>query len=330
MSSESRVLVMRVETAEAHNNADTLDLVTVGGGYPVITRRGEYQVGDLAAYVPVDMMLPTGDPRFAFLAARSVNAEGYHRVKAAKLRGIFSMGILFPAEDAAEGDDLTEAFGAVKWEPTMPAGSSGENEPCPFDFPCYTDVESYRKMRGCFRPGEEVIVTEKIHGANMRVLWKNDRLWVGSRTNVKRESDTDQWWIAARASHLERLALFPETILFGECYGPVQDMKYGRTSPTFVLFDALDLHTRRWLSHDRVMDIAAALDLRTAPVLYRGPLPENEAELWALAEGTTVLGDGVHVREGGVVKPAFERVDLRHGRVIGKLVGQGYHLRKGA
>jgi hypothetical protein len=48
-----------------------------------------------------------------------------------------------------------------------------------------------------------------------------------------------------------------------------------------------------------------------------------------MAEGKTILGNGGHVREGGVIRPITERVDLRHGRVIGKLVGEGYHLRKG-
>jgi hypothetical protein len=60
-------------------------------------------------------------------------------------------------------------------------------------------------------------------------------------------------------------------------------------------------------------------------VLHRGPW---SAALCALAEGPTVIGEGAHVREGFVVRPVRERVDRRAGRVVLKLHGEGYLLRK--
>ena len=49
---------VRIEKAEKHPDADNLDIATVLGDYPVICKRGEYKVGDLAGYIPVDTVVP--------------------------------------------------------------------------------------------------------------------------------------------------------------------------------------------------------------------------------------------------------------------------------
>ena len=66
MSSDNRVLVVQIESLRKHENADTLSIVDVFGGYPCIVRTGEFQVGDLAAYISVDMLVPDR-LEFAFL-----------------------------------------------------------------------------------------------------------------------------------------------------------------------------------------------------------------------------------------------------------------------
>ena len=58
------------------------------------------------------------------------------------------------------------------------------------------------------------------------------------------------------------------------------------------------------------------------PMLYKGPW---NLELIALAEGKTTLAS--HVREGFVVKPTKERWDQHIGRVIFKMIGEGYMLK---
>jgi hypothetical protein len=84
------------------------------------------------------------------------------------------------------------------------------------------------------------------------------------------------------------------------------------------------------LDYDEMVAIAAEMNLPTVPILYRGPWSEeHKADLWALAEGPTVVGNGTHVREGWVLRPTKERADLRLGRVIMKLHGEGYLTRKG-
>ena len=60
------------------------------------------------------------------------------------------------------------------------------------------------------------------------------------------------------------------------------------------------------------------------PTLYVGPWLGFDAHK-DLAEGKSTIAG--HVREGFVVKPTKERYADRFGRVILKLVGEGYNLR---
>ncbi len=179
--------------------------------------------------------------------------------------------------------------------------------------------------------GEEIVVTEKIHGANARYVWHQDRLWCGSR-NMYKHLDGGSMWvdIAQRLGLAERLATVPGIAVYGEAYGQVQDLKYGRDGHDLVLFDALDTRTRRWLDYDDFLALADLLGMPVAPVLYRGPWSEQvKPDIWALAEGKTVLGQQQHVREGWVLRPTVERTDRRLGRVQMKLHGEGYLTRKG-
>lgn len=174
--------------------------------------------------------------------------------------------------------------------------------------------------------GEEVVLTEKIHGASAKYVFRDDRLWVASNRRFwKLDADTI-WSQAARNLDLAaRLARHPGIAIYGEVFGQVQDLKYGIASGVrLALFDAMDTATRRYFDFDEFVSLAAALDLPTVPVLYRGPWSPSLREM---AEGRSTMAD--HVREGLVVRPVKERGE-HMGRVILKMVGEGYHLRKNA
>lgn len=329
MSSEHDVSVIRVGSVEKHPNADALAVTRVDGR-PVICRLGEYAEGDLAVYIPVDTLVPVSDPRFSFLAARGANTEGFHRVRAVRLRGTFSMGLLVPASLGwAVGQRVEAELGTRVYEPPVEMTTGGDNEPDPGFMPTYTDIESFRKWREVFRSDERVVATEKIHGANGRFVWKDGRLWCGSRTGIKKEDPRSIWWqAAAHAGLAERLQRRPGIALYGEVYGQVQDLKYGVSSGVrFVAFDALDTSTRSYLPFDAFVELCRELEVPMVPVLYDGPFAGLSE---AMANGATVLASGACVREGFVVRPAVERFDDGLGRVIVKLVGEDYLLRKQA
>lgn len=318
--SEWKVQVVRVRKLEKHPNADRL-LMTKVFDYPVLTAVGEFQEGDLAVYCPVDSVVPADDPRWAFL-------KGHHRIKAKRLRGVFSMGLLTKAEHGmVEGEIVAERLRITKYEPPEPMTMGGDNEKCPFDFPVYTDIEGLRRWPDVLKEGEEVQLTEKIHGANARYVWHLDRLWSGSHTGVKKPDPNNLWWKAAYEAALEEVLKKASGIAFyGEVYGQVQDLKYGHTrggSASLLFFDALELRTRRYLDVDEFERLAQELGLRVVPRLYRGPWSMSLAEM---AEGKTLISND-HVREGFVVRPVRERFDERIQRVILKRHGEGYLTR---
>lgn len=318
--SEFHVEVVEIGEVAKHPNADTLSLTHVRGNYPVIFRTGEFQPGDRAAYLPIDSIVPA-EERWAFLGE-------HRRIRAKRLRGIFSMGMLAPADPAwSVGQNVQAEMGIVKYEPPDPATMGGENEKDP-GIPVYTDIEGLRRWPDVLREGDDVVLTEKLHGANGRWVFMDGRLWVGSRTCVKREDPKNLWWKAAAKYDLAaKLASWPGVVLYGEVYGQVQDLKYGagRDEIKVALFDALHVATREYLHHDDFLALANELDLPVVPHFYRGPWSPS---LLAHAEGKSTLAD--HVREGFVVKPTRERYDLACGRVILKMVGEGYLLRKAA
>jgi NAD-dependent DNA ligase len=43
--------------------------------------------------------------------------------------------------------------------------------------PVYTDIESMRKWQNVLQENEEVVISEKIHGASARFIYKNGKLY---------------------------------------------------------------------------------------------------------------------------------------------------------
>lgn len=305
-----------------HPNADSLSLVEVFG-FTAIVRTAEWQGRDRGVYVPVDAVLPDR-PEFAFLA-------GHRRIKAKRLRGIFSMGLLVPAPDGAQvGDDVTALIGAVKYEPPEETAVStgGEDAPAPPGLaPTYTDIESLRRYAHAFDPGEPVIATEKIHGANMRLTLRDGMLHVGSRTRWKR-MEGNHVWAKAATGLAERMARLPPcVVVYGEAFGQVQDLRYG-TRPGEVRFRAFDVAAQgRYLDDAEMRDLLGAAGFTLAPTVYRGPF--DFAALAEVAERDSITAPG-QLSEGIVVRPERERFHPEIGRVILKLHSQRYLLRKGA
>jgi RNA ligase (TIGR02306 family) len=326
--SEFHVETVRLGPIEKHPNADALCITMVHGGYPVITRLGEYQEGDVAVYVPVDAIVPADDPRWEFLGSG-------RRIKAKKLRGVFSMGLLTPADPSwDEGRDVAAELRIERYEPPQ-AGEQSEPRakvPCADDeedpgfLPTYTDIEGLRKWGKVLVEGEEVILAEKIHGENFRAVFSEGRLWVGSRTRIKKRSETSNWWRAAIDAGLdEKLATVPGIAVYGESHGYTGGFPYGTgRKPSLRVFDAMDIATRRYLDADEFYALAEKLGLATAPVLYRGPWSDA---LRSHADGQSTL-DPSHIREGFVVRPVKERSQFHNlGRVILKLHGEAFLLK---
>ena len=313
MNSTHKVEVVPV-VLTPHPNADSLSIVNVYS-YTVCVRTADWQDKSIGAFLPPDSIVPD-KPEYAFLS-------GHLRIKAKRLRGVKSFGLLVPAPEGAQiGDDVAEALGVTHYDPPEPnVGTGGEAEKAPGDYPVY-DVEALRRYPDVIQPGELVDVTEKIHGANGRFMFKDGRFWCGSRTEWKRPPEEGQtpniWWKALENTPALKpyLSEHPGVCVYGEVYGQVQDLKY-QGGLNIAVFDAWKDGVW-WVPNNAAMEYGFAL----VPLLFSGPF-DLEAVL-ALAEGKTTVPGAKNVREGCVVRPVQDRRSSTGDRVIFKAVGVGY------
>ena len=167
--SEFRVPVVRVGKIGKHPRADTLSITEVCG-VPCIVKTTDFQVGDLAVYVPVEAVVSLDQLAFRFLKADAKPGAKY-RVRAVRLREIYSEGLLIPyvtlfplnGPQPNEGEDVACLLGIEKFIEVIPPHLQGEQERDPGLSPMY-DMESWYKYKNRFEPGEEVFISEKIHG----------------------------------------------------------------------------------------------------------------------------------------------------------------------
>lgn len=327
-NSTHRVEVVPV-ALEPHPNADSLSIVRVFDGYTVCVRSEDWQGVTVGAYVPPDSVVPASGP-FAFLGEHRPS----HRIKCIRLRGVMSMGMLVPApEGSAIGDDVAEALGVTHYEPPMKGeagvgrGPSAEAIPAPPGVIAHKyDLEAWRRYGRAFVAGEPVMVTEKVHGANGRFTYSaaDDCMYCSSRTEWKAQSDGNLWWrvLAATPAIEAWCRAHPDDVLYGECYGQVQDLKYGH-KPGAVSFAAFDILRRgAWVDAPNARAELVIHRVPVVPLIYHGPY--DAALIESLADGPSMIHGADHVREGVVVKPERERRDDHFGRVALKLVSAEY------
>lgn len=315
---------------QKHSNADSLSLVNIFGGYQVVIRTEDWTPGQLVAYIPPDSIVPNNET-FAFL-------DGHTRIRAKRLRGEMSFGLLIPAPAGTnEGDDVTELLGVTHWNPAVPTSTGGEDTQAPRGFFPVYDIESWRRYSRTFRSDEEVVISEKIHGCSARFVFQDGQMCCGSHRNWKKDDSQSPngpknlWWKALEQNpKVKDFCLDnPGVALYAEVFGSnVQDLPYGKSKGEFGIrvFDVLA--DGQWVSFERpggtLVDYLNVYGVEHVPVLYRGPYSEEIVK--SLVDGKSTLAD--HLREGVVIKPVRERTDPKIGRVILKAVSGDYLARK--
>lgn len=177
-------------TIEEHPNADALELARVGD-YRCIVQKGKFKNGDMVAYIPEAAIVPEWMLKELGLEGK-LAGKAKNRVKAIKLRGIVSQGIVYrtrvfepnignywiavPASDddtfnawdlrmVREGQDVAEMLGITKYVPVIPTHMDGEIARGDyFDLTFRYDFENVKKRTTLIETGEDVVMMEKIHG----------------------------------------------------------------------------------------------------------------------------------------------------------------------
>lgn len=348
-------------------NADRLELLKIDH-WQTIYKNGVFKKGDLCVYFPPDTVFE-GDvaQRLDILNYTSPLAKvnGVRppgaRVRAIRLRSEESFGLVVPIDkvslftdlpltDFEVDTDVAEIFRVTKYEPPEPCQDGDAAKPHPA-FHAYTNIENIRNFGDIFKEGEEVVITEKLHGMNSRlgkiriINDDGDIVWeysCGSHGVRRKEFDfkgiRSQFWNVLNdqiKSLLDELCNNQNNvILFGEIFGPgVQDMQYGLKERAFRAFDIAV--NRKYLSFDEKRALFDKHGIPAVPILYKGPFS------WEIVkkhtDGLTTMCEEKDAgkfsgREGVVITPVEERFDPEiggDGRVILKSISADYLSRKG-
>ena len=183
---------------EPHPGADSLSLVKVHGYVCAVkTDAPEWRNATVAAYIPPDSIVYADRPEFTFLLDKAKWKNGERpevRIKAKKLRGIVSFGLLVPAPANVKlGDDVAELLEVKHYNPPEPNEGrggfymGGESATPPDIYTVKYDLENFRRYHEVFVPGESVVITEKVDGSACRYVYWDGKLHCGSRNEWKRE-----------------------------------------------------------------------------------------------------------------------------------------------
>lgn len=379
--SELIVEVCEVLEINEHPNADRLEIAQIKG-WPVIVQKNLIKAGDPVVFFPPDSVLTEeladrlGIRKYLAPVKASDETTRY-RVRAARLRGISSYGTIdhVVPEGFSVGDNVAEHFQVTKWEPPARGGIGGGLKGQGYranvnaSFHKYKSIEHLRNHRNAFKDGDMVVVTEKVHGSNLRVgLLKTEydpgtgvlgffrrifchlfgspkptyELAAGSH-NVQREVRDRDGKLTAYALPLgdPRVVLMlndlsqetHDVILFGELYGcGVQDMTYGCKDGE-TKFAAFDITIDgAYMDADRKIELFERYGIPSVPIFYTGPFSWDMVD--SLTDGPTTMCDAKDAglfkgREGVVVTCLKEPRDYP-GRKIYKSVSADYLARSNA
>lgn len=358
MATKLVVEVCKIDELNPHPNADRLELAVIKG-WQCVVPIGKFKVGDYVVYFPPDTLLPrewTDKFGVTNYCSFMKDEPDKGRIRCTRLRGEPSFGLAVVLSlGAACVTDVADYYGAEKYEPPLrpSAGDAARDHPM---FTKYTDVENLRNFTDVLQEGEEVVVTEKIHGTNCRVgfvvedesehspLLCGDVTPMAGSMEIRRKNPGEEAWDSNLYWYPWGLSFVPvlmrqlleqgakTAILFGETYGSPVQKKDGTifsydTAKGKLGFRAFDLMVDgKYLDYDEfhalLQTASHGCDSATVPLLYRGAFSLDVIK--KLASGKTTMSD--HIREGVVVKPVREKTHPKTGRVILKYIGDEYML----
>jgi len=249
-----------------HPNADKLDIVKVLG-YNCIVGKGDFDVGDSVVLIQPDTVLPD-KPWAEMFKKRS------SRVRAMKLRGVWSLGIVMKPCDVLDlyffedqngrlknniGFDVAKLIGVVKYETPQPQQLDAKG-PLPYGLN-KTDEERFQNLTE-LPFGETTVVTLKVDGQSGTYYCHKDRQtgeWttgICSRTlEMKTECDNNYTRINKKYDILNRLLGYCQThdvslALRGEIYG--NNIQKSNNNPhsilplDFAAFNVFNLDTHEY------------------------------------------------------------------------------------
>ena len=191
----------------------------------------------------------------------------------------------------------------------------------------FPSPEHLKRYRNILQLGEEVVITEKIHGTNFTVLTDEHGTHISSHNYFWKNNAANKNLVYIRAyNEFASLQNFPlNTQVFGEIYG-VQDIRYGLYNSKIGIAIFAVKNNGKFLDYDEFQAFCDKYSLPQVPVLYRGAYSWEAVSQFNNA--SSIL-DKNSIMEGVIVQPVKERTHPEIGRVVMKLISDRYLLRTG-
>ena len=341
--------IQRVLQIEPIANADAIELARING-WQCVTKKGEFQVGDLGVFLEIGAVPPDREP-FRFLwqrkpkegeiAPEKTEKPANFRLRTMKLRGALSQGLLLPLSafdlgEIGEGDDLTAILEVSKYEPPVNAMRGGESDfRAPFpNFIPKTDemrVQSVPEVLDEMR-GLPYVATLKYDGSSgtFCIDPRDGDFHVCSRNQSVKDGDNFYWRVARKYDLETVLRRAPNFAIQGEVCGPgIQKNRLGLKEIALFVFNVYDIQNARFLPHDDAQRWARENGLTPVEVVETGEsFAHNQESLLSLAEGK--YANTSNEREGIVVRPRHETVSAAlAGRLSFKAISNRFLLKEG-
>ena len=346
--------VRKIDSIREIPGADSIECCTLGG-WNVVTRKGEFTAGDLAVYCEIDSFIPTAIAPFLTKPGHSSKTfEGVagERLRTVKLRGQLSQGLLLPVFNdvtgtylmiytdetgeysltVAEGADVSEALGIVKWEMPMNAQLAGMAKG---NFPSVIPKTDQERVQNLKQEIDQAItdnlqfeVTEKLEGSSMTVYLIDGVFGVCSRNLDLKETEDNTFWQVARRDGIEaKMRASPpggDFAIQGELIGPgIQGNIYKLSKPEFRVFDVYSISGGYYLTPSNRREFINVMGLLHVPVFKSDFMltTETVVDLLQMAEGKSVMGTITGPEREGIV---FKQVN---GGMTFKAISNRYLLK---
>lgn len=338
--SRALATVETITTLTTIPDADAIEVAHVRG-WDVVVRKGGFAVGDRVVYFEIDSALPLDDPRFDFLGVRGEKIleiddvpTRVHVLKTARLRGVYSQGLVLLAADFAEigdaapGTDVTAVLSITKYEAPIPEGEYVG------PFPAFARKSGAERVQNITSDAwaqvqadrDSWVPVEKIDGVSVTV-WRDldSELHIASRRwELVLNDDTPHVKALRESGIFDQLA--PGEWIQGEVAGlglPTNRLQL--PAPRLFVFNyGPDIATGDPAGFDEWPDHVA----RNAAPRYDLELPETIAETVAQADGIKSLVTPKSYAEGIVWthKGAVRARDLDDRHVF-KAISQKYLMK---
>lgn len=325
MQERQMATIRKIDSIEEIPGADAIEAACIGG-WKVVVKKGEFQVGSLAVYCEIDSWIPHSLVPFLTKPGQFPkiynNVEG-QRLRTIKLRGQISQGLLLPynilfdfesykAMASAPTEmlidfDVTSILGIQKWEAPAEFRAANAKGNFPWFIP-KTDQERIQNLTKEFEAWKQEKVlwqcTEKVDGSSITVYVKDGQYGVCSRNLELKLDDENSWCKLAKSYELiEKIQSTGRNLAFqGEIYGSaINGNLYKLNDQRFMLYNVFDIDEQVYLLPQAVEQLAQELQVPHVPVLEYSKLEASVADMLDRAEGKSTI-NASSIREGLVFK----------------------------